>query len=207
MAQSPRSQRGTPSESEVAVRDYLTFLSDPASLVDPALISRLESEVASAKDPVDKLRSIAALEQAKTADPQRYERAFVEQAKIWASAEGVPASAFQEMGVPDDVLRAAGIIVGGRSRRGGGQRPATSTRSTLSTRRPAIRTAELESGILSLSDPFSVKDVAERVGGSTVTVKAAIDRLEAQGKVVPAGERPGNRGRASRTWTVAVEPL
>ena len=204
MAQSPRSQRDAPSESEVAVRDYLTFLSDPGSLVDPALISRLESDVASAKDPVDKLRSIAALDQAKTADPQRYERAFVEQAKIWASAEGVPASAFQEMGVPDDVLRAAGIVVGGRSRRGGGQRPAASTRST---RRPAIRTAELESGILSLSDPFSVKDVSERVGGSTVTVKAAIDRLEAQGKVVAAGERPGNRGRASRTWTVAVEPL
>ena len=197
-------RNAAPTESEVAVRDYLTFLSNPASLVDPALISRLESDVASAKDPVDKLRSIAALEQAKTADPQRYERAFVEQAKIWASAEDVPASAFQEMGVPDDVLRAAGIVVGGRSRRGGGQKPATSTRST---RRPAIRTAELESGILSLSDPFSVKDVSERVGGSTVTVKAAIDRLEAQGKVVAAGERPGNRGRASRTWTVAVEPL
>jgi hypothetical protein len=196
-------QSAAPSEAEVAVRDYLNYLSDPDSLIDPALIARLQAEVSKAKDPVDKLRSIAALERAHTADPERYERAFVEQAKIWAAAADVPASAFQQLGVPADVLRAAGIIVvGGRGRsRGGGTKPATSGR------RAPVKAADLESGILELNEPFSVKDVSDRVGGSTVTIKAAIDRLEAQGKVVGAGDRPGSRGRASRTWTVAVEPL
>ena len=125
------------------------------------------------------------------------------QAKQWAATEDVPANAFRELGVPDDVLRVAGIIVvGGRSRsRVGAPKPASSTR------RPAIKADALEAGILTLSDPFSVKDVSERVGGSTVTIKAAIERLEAQGKVLGAGERAGNRGRASRIWTVAVEPL
>ena len=196
-------QSAAPTEPEVAVREYLTFLSDPSSLVDPELIARLEADVEKAKDPIEKLRSIAALERAQKADPDRYERAFVAQAKQWAATEDVPANAFRELGVPDDVLRAAGIIVvGGRSRsRVGAPKPASSTR------RPAIKADALEAGILALSDPFSVKDVSERVGGSTVTIKAAIERLEAQGKVLGAGERAGNRGRASRVWTVAVEPL
>jgi hypothetical protein len=196
-------QTAAPTESEIAVREYLTFLSDPSSLVDPELIARLEADVANAKDPIEKLRSIAALERAQKADPDRYERAFVAQAKQWAVAEEVPANAFRELGVPDDVLRAAGIIVvGGRSRN-----RVAAPKPTSSTRRPAIKADDLEAGILALSDPFSVKDVAERVGGSTVTIKTAIDRLEAQGKVLAAGERAGNRGRASRVWTVAVEPL
>jgi predicted ArsR family transcriptional regulator len=93
-------------------------------------------------------------------------------------------------------------VVGGRSRN-----RVAAPKPTSSTRRPAIKADDLEAGILALSDPFSVKDVAERVGGSTVTIKTAIDRLEAQGKVLAAGERAGNRGRASRVWTVAVEPL
>lgn len=199
------SQTVAQGESEVAVREYLTFLADPSSLLDPALITRLEADVDKAKDPIDKLRSIAALERAQNADPERYERAFVAQAKLWAAQEDVPASAFRELGVPDDVLRAAGIIVvGGRSR---SRVSAPRTTSGRATRRPAIKADDLEAGILAMSDPFSVKDVAERVGGSTVTIKAAIDRLEAQGKVLAAGERAGNRGRASRVWTVAVEPL
>src|SRR5829696_1421704 len=74
-------------------------------------------------------------------------------------------------------------------------------------RRPSVRAEELEAGILAMEEPFSVKDVSENVGGSMLTVRAAIDRLEAEGRIRPAGERSGGRGRASKVWTVAVEPL
>ena len=66
-----------------------------------------------------------------------------------------------------------------------------------------MRPEQLEEGILALDEPFSVKDVTDKVGGSTLTVKGAIDRLEAQGKVISAGERSGSRGRAAKVWTVA----
>jgi hypothetical protein len=194
-------------DSESAVRDYLTFLTDPDSLVAPELIERLEADVAKAKDPVDKLLAIASLDRAKTADPAVYERAFVQHAKAWAAKENVPTAAFAQLGVPDDVLRAAGMLAG-RGRGRGRSRSAAEVRSTDGrARRVAIKSDVLESGILGLDEPFSVKDVSQRVGGSTVTVKAAIDRLEAQGRIIPAGERSGSRGRASKIWTVAVEPL
>ena len=48
-------------EHNLAVRDYLTFLSNPASLVDPTVVAGLEADVAKAKDPVDKLRALGAL--------------------------------------------------------------------------------------------------------------------------------------------------
>jgi len=188
--------------AETAVRNYLTFLSDPDSLVDQASVGMLESEVAKAKDPVDKLLAISRLLRAQSADPDTFVQGFVENAKEWAEAEGVPASAFEQMGVPRDVLQQAGIIVvGGRGR-------SARTRTTSTTpRRARVRPEQLEEGILAFDEPFSIKDVSERVGGSPLTIKAAVERLEAQQKIVPAGERSGGRGRASKVWTVAVEPL
>ena len=54
-----------------------------------------------------------------------------------------------------------------------------------------------------MSGEFTTKDVVEQVGGSQLTVRTAIDRLEAQGKLVHTGERSGGRGRAAKTWKVA----
>ena len=189
--------------SETAVRNYLTYLSDPDSLVDRSALEKLEDEAEKAKDPVDKLMALARLENARSADPDIYRRGFVENAKAWAEAEGVPASAFERMGVPADVLRDAGLVAKGRRARG----RAASKDKVTRVRRARLRPEQLEEGILGLDEPFSVRDVADRIGGSPLTVKAAVERLEAQGKIMPAGERSGGRGRASKVWTVAVEPL
>ena len=188
--------------AETAVRNYLTFLSDPDSLVDKASVGMLEAEVAKAKDPVDKLLAISRLLRAQSADPDTFVRGFIENAREWSEAEGVPASAFEQMGVPRDVLAQAGLVVGGGRARGGRTRA-----PSASPRRARVRPEQLEEGILSLDEPFSIKDVSEKVGGSPLTIKAAVERLEAQNKIVPAGERSGGRGRASKVWTVAVEPL
>jgi hypothetical protein len=183
---------------ESAVRDYLTFLSDPDSLIDAKEVSRLEGEVAAAKDPIDRLLAMGKLHQAKASDAGTYEKVFISEGKAWADAEGIPASAFEQMGVSRDVLQAAGIIVVGGRGRG---RVRTPMKPPTALRRQAIKSNDLEAGILTLTEPFSVKDVSDKIGGSAITVKAAIDRLEAQGKITPAGGRAAARGRASKTWT------
>ena len=185
---------------ERAVRNYLTFLSDPSQLIDAAKVKELQKRVDSAKDPVDKLRAIAAVELAKAADPAAFRADFVANAKAWAEAEGVPGSAFRSMGVPADVIAEAGLDDGKRRRgRGKGKAQTSATR----TRRPSVRSDQLEQGILGMSGEFTTKDVVDQVGGSQLTVRTAIDRLEAQGKISTAGERAGGRGRAARTWKVA----
>jgi predicted transcriptional regulator len=184
---------------EAAVRLYLIFLDDPTKLVDATIVNRLQGEVANARDPIDRLKAMGALERAKATDESAYRYDFIKHAKEWADEEGIPASAFREMGVPNDVLIAAGIDgqPKGRRRSRAGTGP--------SFRRPAVKTDELEAGILRLDQPFTVKDVADRVGGSQMTVKTALDRLSAQGKVTEAGERRGTRGRASKLWRVTSQ--
>jgi hypothetical protein len=194
-------------DPEDAVRTYLTFLADPESVVDQDEVSRLRAKVDDARDPIDRLKGLAALHKAQSADGDTLEQAFVEHAKEWAALQHIPATAFQQLGVPDNVLQQAGIIiVSGRRGRGAAKAPASAARASTQ-RRPMVKADRLEAGILALDEPFSVRDVSEKVGGSPVTVKAAIGRLEAQHKIIPAGERSSGRGRASKLWTVAVEPL
>jgi hypothetical protein len=190
--------------AETAVRDYLTFLSDPDSLVDNIEVTRLQEEVAELVDPIQRLMAMAALTRAQSTDPHAYEKAFIEHAKAWAKDQDVPPTAFQQMGVPRHVLEAAGIMP--RTGRGRGRAKAAPTKQAV-TRRAAAKADELEAGILALAEPFSIKDVTEKVGGSTITVTKAVKQLEAAGKVNGAGQRANERGRASRVWTVAVEPL
>jgi hypothetical protein len=168
---------------EAAVRLYLMYLDDPEKLVDPAEVKKLQAKVASAKDPIDRLKAISALNRAKAVDGSTYKYDFIKHAKTWADSEGVPEGAFREMGVPEDVLRAAGFGGGGRSGRGG-----TTRARTPSGRRPRTSPDRLAEGILGLDGPFTVKEVIESVGGSPVTVKNVISMLEAQRKIVPAGE-------------------
>jgi hypothetical protein len=104
--QRPLSCAGMPSSDmvtpEAAVRAYLQFLEDPSKLVDAASVKRLEGAVAKAKDPVDRLKAIAAVEKAKATDEAVYRADFVKLAKQWAAEEDVPAGAFREMGVSAD---------------------------------------------------------------------------------------------------------
>ena len=114
---------------EEAVRLYLMFLADPDKLVDQAGLKKLETDVDKAKDPIDRVRAIAALEKAKNVDGSTYRADFTRYAKEWADSEGVPAGAFRQMGVPDDVLSEAGFEAGRGRRRGAGRRAAGTTRA------------------------------------------------------------------------------
>lgn len=182
---------------EAAVRLYLLFLDDPEKLIDRQEVKKLEDEVEKAKDPIAKLKAISALQRAQAVDPASYAYDFIKHAKRWAESEGVPVSAFREMGVPEDVIAAAGFE---SSRRGGGRRGRS--RSESAPKRNRVNTEQLTQGILGLEGTFTIRDVSERVGGSPLTVKNTLGMLEAQGKITPAGERAGSRGRAARAWTV-----
>lgn len=177
---------------ETAVRMYLTYLQDPESLVDNDELASLEKEVAAAHDPIERLIAMAALHRARQADPSAIIDGFTRNARAWAEAEGVPESAFREMGVPDDVLRAARF---GKGRAGRGKSGAT--------RRPKMGAAQLKEAIVALDGPFTIRDVSERIGGSPITVKATLAALEREGKIRTAGEKAGSRGRAAKTWTIA----
>src|SRR5688572_15075253 len=112
---------------ETAVRNYLTFLSDPDSLIDAKEVERLEKAVADADDVLAEAVARAALLKAKKQDPEVYERAFVEQAKAWADDNGIPGDVFEEMGVRRDVLQAAGLL--GGTRRRSARRPTTAAKT------------------------------------------------------------------------------
>src|SRR4051812_22734600 len=123
---------------ETAVRNYLTFLSDPDSLRDQAEVDRLEQEVTGATDVLAQVKARAALRKAMMMDPDTYEQAFIESAKTWADDNGVPAEVFEDMGVSNDVLEAAGLY--GRTRRTRGPRKA----ATASTRASSPRRASVK---------------------------------------------------------------
>jgi hypothetical protein len=182
---------------EAAVRLYLLFLEDPQKLIDRQEVKNLEDEVDKAKDPIAKLKAISALQRAQAVDPASYAYDFIKHARRWAESEGVPVSAFRQMGVPEDVIAAAGFD---SSRRGGGRRGRS--RSEGAPKRSRVNTEQLMQGILGLEGDFTIRDVSERVGGSPLTVKNTLSMLEAQGTITPAGERSGSRGRAARAWTV-----
>jgi len=182
---------------ESAVRQYLTYLEDPTALVDEATVKGLEEAVAKAKDPIDRLKAMAALEKGKATDEKAFRFDFIKYAKQWAEENGVPVSAFRSMGVPADVLAAAGLDGQAKDRRR--SKAGTAPRS----RRPAVKAEALEEAILAMSEPFTAREIADRIGGSPVTIKAVLDRLAAQDRVAVVGERGAGRGRAARLWQVA----
>lgn len=96
-------------DSEGAVRLYLLYLEDPNKLRDEAEIQQATLAVLEAKDPIEKLKALGALERAAKVDEAPLRAGFIEHAKSWADAEGVPISAFRELRVSDETLREAGF--------------------------------------------------------------------------------------------------
>lgn len=186
---------------EDCIRSYLNFLADPAASLDTKEITRLEKLVATTGDPVEKLRVAAALEQAKTPDGGALLADFVRYAKSWADAENVPASAFQQLGVSDDVLRKAGIIrsartTGGSRRRGGGGAERSGRRVTVE---------DIKVWALAQADIFTIKDVTQAIGGSLVTANKALQELVAEGALSNLGPAEDHKGpgRAPARFAVA----
>lgn len=179
---------------------YLQYLEDPTQLVDESSVQKLEQDIEMAKDPVEKLRAIAALERVSAIDGSQFEEEFIRNAKAWAEEEGIPAAAFRSMGVPDAVLVRAGFDEG---RRRGGR--GTRRSQARTSRARSTSTDEIQQWVLSTTAPFTLADVQQSVGGSPATIKKAIDELTAGGRLEnlgPVADHSG-RGRAPYHYTLS----
>lgn len=179
----------TKSDAEAAVRLYLLFIEDPGKLRDDAEIQRKTKAVLDAKDPIEKLKALAALERAANIDEKPLRAGFVAHAKAWADDQGIPATAFRELKVPDDVLREAGFSVpasGGRGRGAG---------SGGRERAKSVPVEDIKAHIQGLKGTFILTDIITGFGGSPATVRKAVDELIGAKKVQKLGPDPDYQGR------------
>jgi len=132
---------------------------------------------------------MAALNRARVPDLCSYEDGFVRHAKAWARSNDIPPSIFSELGVPEAMLRSAGLS--GKRTRSGGTRVHERSRS--------ITAKDISGAILrQMPEVFTLADVASEIGGSPMTIRKAIDELVQSGKVKKLGPTPAwtGRGRA-----------
>jgi hypothetical protein len=168
------------------------YLEDPAKLVDAARVRAAEEAVAKAKDPLDRLKALADLTHVRQADEEQITRDFVERAKGYAERESIPVGAFQEMGVPSEMLAQAGFDVRGRRSSG----PSGRSRGAGGSRAPRVPLEQVKAAVLQMPKRFTLADVAKKAGGgSPVTVRKAVDELVADKKVDKLGPLQNYKGR------------
>jgi hypothetical protein len=174
---------------EEAVRLYLTFLENPDSLRDDEQVNQLEKKLSTVSDPLERLKTFAAIERAKTVDSETLQRNFVQHAKTWADENDVPPAAFKQARVPDDLLRQAGLV--SDKRRSGAASGAGASRP----RARAVTIAQVKEHVLGRQGTFLLADVMREAGGSQATVRKAIDELIKSGDLEKLGPVPDYTGR------------
>ena len=191
---------------EDGIRSYLDSLgTSDKPVVDREAVKSLKAQIRSEDDKLNQLKLIMALqeEEAGRVPDRSGERAvFVAEAKAWADAEGVDASAFQAMGVPDEDLREAGFEVtdsGGSSgrRRAGG--------SSSSARAPRIPLEDVKKVAEGLGAQWKLTDLAEKLDRDVTTVRNYVNKLVEDGSVTVVGDDPEHdgRGRAAKVYAAS----
>lgn len=181
---------------EAAVRLYLLWLEDPTKLVDEVAVKKAEAAVENAKDPLDRLHALADLEHARQADGDQVQKDFLTHGKGYAEAQTIPVSAFEEMGVPREVLAEAGFEVGRGTGRGRGSSSSTGGRPSGRQRAPRVPLADIKGVVTSqMSKRFTLTELGEKAGGSRATLAKAVDELIEAGKVKKIGPQEGYSGR------------
>lgn len=170
--------------AEDAVRNYLVALNDPGALRDDDRIAELRQELEQTDDPLERVRLRQQLEEAQSPSVDRYEKEFITHARAWAEEHGVGSSALADEGVPDVVLRKAGL------RRGPGR---TSRRRDGGVKRPRVSADEVRAAIPARGT-FTIRDLQERTGGSIATVRNVIKEAEQNGVIESQGTDPDHQG-------------
>jgi hypothetical protein len=185
---------------EEAVRRYLVSLTDPESLLDSDAIAEAEKMYEDSEDPIEKVRAHAALKKARTGDQAGARLGFINNARKWAQEEQIPFDAFRQLGVPHDVLEAAGLVDAKGKKKGG---------SNLKVRKRAAKVSisDISEWMLQQDKPFTTSDIASSIGGSPATIKKAIDELTARKQIRNLGVDNDHtaRGRAPFVYTTVKE--
>jgi hypothetical protein len=185
----------TDQAAETAVRQYLLFLTSPDSLRDEQRIAELQSVVDTTTDPIEKLKALSALEDAKAVDGERLRAEFVAQARNYVAGQGIRVDAFRTMGVAEDVLRDAGLVEGRtpRSASTDGRRKIGGNR-----RMPRLNLDDVEAAVP--QGDFKLADLAAAIDREVATTRNYLIRLVADGKVVEVGEDASGRGKPAKIY-------
>lgn len=189
---------------EDRIREYLDTLGKKAPkarrVVDKEAIAAVRDKIRAAADPIEKLRLYRELEAARQPKLEppvdtaaELEAGFVADAKAWADAQGIPASAFVSMKVPRDVLRRAGFAVTGAAR--------TASRATGS-RAPRIDLGEVKQAIADLPKTWTLKELAERIERDTATTRNYVKRLVDDRFLTIVGEDNTRQGRPAKIYSL-----
>lgn len=185
------------------IRAYLDGLgASDKPLVDREAVKALKAQIRSETDSINRLKLLAELareEVGKTADRSGDEAVFLAEAKAWAEGEDIPVSAFQALGVPDDVLKRAGFTVTAASA------PARATRSSSGTRAPRLAIEDVEQAARSLPGEWRLADLAAKLDRDPTTTRNYLKKLMAAGTVTEIGDDPSHdgRGRAPKLYKTA----
>lgn len=180
---------------EQAVERYFAYLADPDSLVDANEVARLQAEIADTSNLMERAKLLTQLERVESADDSAVIEGFVRNARSWAAANDVSASALQGVGVPADVLVAAGML--GSKRRG--RKP-----GVKGTRGRGVSSTSIREHIAARTDEFTLQTVMAEAGGSLMTVRKVVDAMLEDGEVRrlgPAADWSGP-GRAPNLYSV-----
>ena len=181
----------TPTTAETAVRTYLEFIQSGTGA------SRQRASVARAKDPIVKLKALAAVAQADAVEAD-----FVAHAQEFAVAENIPVDAWGKLGVKGDVLRKAGIVVAAPARRATKKkRPASKPATSRQKRAPRAEPLGLDVVVGKLPrKPFKVKDLAERIERPSDTTRKYLDQLVKAERVTIVGQDASGRGKPAKIY-------
>lgn len=180
-------------DAEESVRRFLLLLSNPDALRDDNAAAELREKLASATDPLDRLALLSTIERAENVDAQAIRAAFHRDAKPFAEANAITASAFSAMGVSREDLRAAGLV---------GTVSRSAPQSSGSSRRSGRRLSVDDVLAVVPTEPFTLKQLEELSGASTLTVRKAVDGLLGAGTLTQLEPDPGHSGpgRAPRRY-------
>lgn len=190
----------TSSKTEKLIRSYIDSVgTTDKPVVDKEAVKALKAQIKSEEDSIEKLRLIATLkeeQQGHVPDRSTEEAAFVAEAKAWADSEGIPASAFQELRVPDDILRKAGFSVTPSGRSGGSRRSGT--------RAPKIAIDDVKATAAGLGARWTLNDLADALDREPATVRNYVNKLVDDGEVTNLGDDPAHdgRGRAPKLYAM-----
>lgn len=188
---------------EDGIRGYLNSLgTSDKPVVDREAVKAVKAQIKAEADPIAKVRLYAALEAeeaGRVPDNEGEKAVFVAEAKAWAEAEGIPGSAFQSLGVPDDVLKAAGFELTGAGRAGKSSRPGTS-----GTRAPALPFEDVVRAARRLGNGWKLSDLAAALDRDPGTTRNYVNRLIKENIVRVEGDDPQHdgRGRAAKVYSL-----